>query len=97
MVRAHQIGRKARYEDYIHSLEWRKLRAEKLAVSPVCELCGTPSRLHIHHLKYAHLHDVELKHLMTLCEAHHAWAHTLAIKDHLKASTKRRLILRQYK
>jgi 5-methylcytosine-specific restriction endonuclease McrA len=94
------LGRKARYEAYINSSEWRLLRAGKLELDPVCELCGTGSRIHVHHLKYAHLHDVELKQLMTLCETHHHWVHDLlrggVIRRHHKASTLRRLVRRHF-
>lgn len=53
MVRQHHLGRKARYEDYMHTQEWRDLRARKLAITPACEVCFSHRLLHIHHLKYA--------------------------------------------
>ena len=61
--------------EYLRSAHWTALRARKLKASPVCEVCGSSSRVEPHHLRYKNLFDVELEDLKTLCRRHHVLEH----------------------
>lgn len=49
------MARDPRYIKLIHSKEWRKLRAAKMAAQPLCEMCSRSGRLvfaeQVHHIK----------------------------------------------
>jgi len=61
--------------EYLKSDHWKKLKAEKLLVSPVCEMCGTDKWLDVHHLDYKNLYDVTISDLKTLCRKCHIGEH----------------------
>ena len=62
---------------YLLSDHWRKLRAQKLAKNPVCEICGYPRNLEPHHIVYKNLYDVTTDDLQTLCRRCHTSAHII--------------------
>lgn len=54
------------------SEHWPKARAAHLLLHPTCEVCGSSSKLEVHHIKPFHLHpDLELDpaNFVTLCES----------------------------
>jgi len=51
--------------------QWRKLRKAHLQQNPICEVCGSHTKVEVHHIVPFHLApDLELnpKNLITLCE-----------------------------
>ena len=60
---------------YLWSPYWRRLRKRKLAVSPLCEDCGSKDRPDVHHIVYGDLWNVSLAHLRTLCRDCHDKRH----------------------
>lgn len=50
---------------------WPKVRAEHLAKSPTCVVCGGKKKLEVHHMLPFHLHpqlELDPNNLITLCE-----------------------------
>lgn len=62
-------------EIYLRSDHWESLREEKLAKSAVCEKCGSPYSLDVHHKDYKELYDVRISDLETLCRKCHKKVH----------------------
>jgi hypothetical protein len=60
---------------YLQSEHWKNLRKEKLEKNPVCEDCGTPFSLDVHHKQYRDLFDVRITDLETLCRICHNKEH----------------------
>jgi len=73
----HPVNDKREYyrTEYLKSEHWFALRREKLKLNPVCEKCGSPSRVEPHHLVYRNLYDTTVKDLKTLCRKCHILAH----------------------
>lgn len=66
------------YQEYLQSADWKQKRLEKYARKPRrCAICATLEKLHVHHLVYRQLFDVEQKDLIVLCERCHFLAHDL--------------------
>lgn len=67
------------YAAYLLSDHWKELKARKKAsVRKVrCEVCTSPRRIHVHHLQYRSLHDVQLGDLRLVCERCHTVIHDL--------------------
>lgn len=62
---------------YLKSEHWKMLRAEKLAINPACEDCGSLDRVEPHHLRYRRIFNVKLRDLRSLCRKHHREWHEL--------------------
>lgn len=67
--------RRSYREEYLKSDHWKQLRKEKLQLNPICEECGSASRVEPHHLDYKNLFDVQVSDLKTLCRKCHEKAH----------------------
>lgn len=70
--------RRAAYEAFIASPEWRSIKARYRAsdLPQVCVLCGVSEALHMHHRTYVRFGGAELlTDLMPLCEGHHTAYH----------------------
>lgn len=53
------------------SSQWRKVRAQHLKDNPACAVCGTKTKLEVHHLIPFHVNpalELEPSNLITLCE-----------------------------
>jgi tRNA/tmRNA/rRNA uracil-C5-methylase (TrmA/RlmC/RlmD family) len=73
------------YRDvYLNSPHWRALRASKLALKPVCELCGSSRNIQVHHSNYRLIFDVTTDDLVTLCEFCHQDEHEFLEKQKRK-------------
>ena len=65
-----------RYQVYLHSPTWAVRRADALErAGYVCEECGTPYGLQVHHIDYAHLGREQAHDLMVLCRECHQRMH----------------------
>jgi 5-methylcytosine-specific restriction endonuclease McrA len=79
---------------------WPKVRALKIAVTPLCESCGGTKRLQVHHVRPFHLDptlELDMSNLIVLCmgplECHERLGHgddfkayNPKIRDHAKAT-----------
>lgn len=74
-----------RYDDYLRSAHWKRLRARKFdEVGRECQRCGSCREpLHVHHINYRGLFNVRLSDLEVLCAACHT-------KHHKEHPTRRR-------
>lgn len=64
------------YKEYLKSDHWKSLRAEKLLLNPACQICGTKTSPHVHHVIYRNpWTDCTASDLMTLCKPHHKEVH----------------------
>ena len=93
------------YGEYLESPHWLTLRYRKKLRAKQCGICASKSQLHVHHLNYRRLVDVELSDLRVLCkrchflchELHRAGAFTFTSTNHhhrwalLKAAVKKHL------
>jgi hypothetical protein len=69
---------------YLSSPHWQRLRKERLAVSPVCEDCGSKESLQVHHVIYRKLWDCTVSDLRTICRACHDRRHLNRAKAEAK-------------
>lgn len=60
---------------YLKSPHWAKLRAKKLAMKPMCELCGSSNKVEPHHKIYRNIFDVGTSDLISVCRPCHAAIH----------------------
>ena len=60
---------------YLRSDHWLNLRADKLAVNPVCQHCEGKGPYDVHHLDYRNLTDCTAADLVTLCRKCHIAEH----------------------
>jgi hypothetical protein len=67
----------AEYQQYLESPHWMTLRHLKRLKARQCGICGSADRLHVHHLNYRHLVDVELSDLRVMCKRCHFLCHEL--------------------
>lgn len=67
-----------RYEAYLQSPEWAKVRRQALLREPRCRACGGGRNLHVHHITYVRLTCEIPEDLMVLCKADHQRVHELA-------------------
>lgn len=69
---------KEKYQDYIASPQWKRLRDAKIkSVGGVCERCGISKwseRLEVHHLHYRTFKKESLSDLQALCHKCHTYA-----------------------
>lgn len=68
--------RRKAYQAFLHSAAWRRIRAQKLAESPTCELqhrgCLVTEKLTVHHKTYLRFGGKELmSDLATACRPCH--------------------------
>ena len=76
------MNQKKEYAKFLKSDQWRNFRTGFLKIHPVCELCGTPNSLHVHHLNYDHVAQESininrsLKWLIVACNDCHYKIHT---------------------
>lgn len=67
---------KAKYNSYINSAAWRKKRELVFERDGnKCRRCPATTKLHCHHLTYAHFGNEPLEDLLTLCFYCHAKEH----------------------
>lgn len=66
-------SRKLAYAEFLRSQTWRSIREAALAQhGSVCQVCGHPHGVQLHHLFYAHPWSATfVSHLMPLCRFHH--------------------------
>lgn len=65
------------YQDYLKSDDWLTKRYLKKLKAKQCAICSTKDNLHVHHLNYRNLVDVEMSDLRVLCKRCHFLAHDL--------------------
>ena len=65
------------YYGYLQSEEWKALRKQAMIRDGCrCQMCGSGTNLHVHHVSYEHLHtDKELDDVITLCKRCHEEVH----------------------
>ena len=68
------------YAEYLKSKYWKKLRSKKIQAASragkyECGICGSKSRLEVHHLNYKNIYDVEIYDLRILCRRCHGLTH----------------------
>lgn len=68
---------KAQYREYLQSTEWKVLRSKKLKKCKKCAICDSTQNLHVHHLRYKKIYDVNLSDLVVLCKDCHFLIHDL--------------------
>lgn len=70
------VNRKQQYWQFLKSDFWLKLSAEKRALNPACEWCGSVEALQAHHKFYRESwYNTELPDLETLCRRCHKKEH----------------------
>lgn len=75
----------SRYEHYLNSTYWRKIRKKfyessfcpKKKGKPCCSICGVTENLNLHHTNYKYLGREKLSKLVLLCENCHYLTHDL--------------------
>jgi hypothetical protein len=77
-----------RYQEYLKSDDWKKKRRKKLVQlkkrrAAKCSVCGRTKDLHVHHVQYKCLVDIENRDLKMLCSRCHQIAHALIKADAL--------------
>lgn len=73
------------YSEYIKTPHWKALRAKAIfRDSGQCTVCGSRSKLEVHHLNYRNLGHESMEDLTTLCGRCHAAAHTTSLIDRRK-------------
>lgn len=65
------------YKQYLLSDDWLTKRYKKKLRAKQCAICNSKDELHVHHLNYKNLVDVELSDLRVLCRRCHFLAHEL--------------------
>lgn len=61
---------------YFQSAEWNAKRLEVLkATNCTCQMCGSKSHLHVHHITYANLGSEPLTDLAAVCQSCHTLIH----------------------
>jgi hypothetical protein len=65
------------YQQYLESPHWLTLRYLKRLRARQCGVCAARRELHVHHLNYRNLTDVELSDLRVMCRRCHFLAHEL--------------------
>lgn len=65
------------YQDYLKSDDWLTKKYLKKLKAQQCAICSTKDNLHVHHLNYRNLIDVEMSDLRVLCKRCHFLAHDL--------------------
>lgn len=69
------------YRKYLQTDHWMSLRAAKLeSCGDKCEVCGTKTKLEVHHLRYDPYQE-RLTDLQILCEDHHYLIHTAELSS----------------
>lgn len=70
------------YNDYLKTPHWQRLRSVKLRRNPLCQVCKSSQRLHVHHKYYVTkgsrdsiLFKEPLTALITLCVSCHRLIH----------------------
>lgn len=71
-----------RYEEYLSSETWRKVRLWALeSAGWQCEECGSEKNLCVHHLTYETLGRERRKHLKVLCKECHEFVHQIDLAN----------------
>lgn len=65
------------YSEYLKSDDWLTKRYLKRLRANRCGICGSTDNLHVHHLNYKNLVDVDMSDLRVLCKRCHFLAHEL--------------------
>lgn len=67
------------YREYLRSDEWKKKRAERLAIdSNRCVICGSNQNLNVHHLRYERVCNEDVNQdLVTVCNKCHTMLHRI--------------------
>jgi len=74
--------RQKQYRKYLRSEHWLNLKAQKLLLNPVCEVCGTDKLIQVHHCQYKpKWEDSTVSDLKTLCKKHHRQSHGLGYEE----------------
>jgi hypothetical protein len=68
---------KDEYEEYRQSRHWIELSRAVRQADKVCQRCGFPYELNVHHKTYERLGHEDLKDLILLCRSCHAREHFL--------------------
>lgn len=66
-----------KYEEYIKSARWRRVRERYKSCRPWVCLCGEHEHLELHHLTYKRLQRELLEDLQPLCQGCHSLVHQL--------------------
>lgn len=72
------------YKEYLLSDDWKQKRRQKLLKKRHCAVCSSKKELHVHHLNYKNLFDVEMSDLRVLCKRCHFLAHDLMKEGKIK-------------
>lgn len=64
------------YQKYIASPEWKKKRDERIKLdNNQCQICGSKTKLEVHHLTYDRVFQEDMDDLITLCDRCHRKVH----------------------
>lgn len=65
------------YQSYLMSDNWQRKRRERLEIDGhKCVMCGSRSRLQVHHVNYRHLgYEDPMSDLCTVCKSCHKKLH----------------------
>ena len=72
--------RKREYQKYLRSDDWKDKRSDKNSKRRRCAICASTEEIHVHHLNYRNLHDVQQSDLRKLCRRCHFLGHELERK-----------------
>lgn len=68
-------ARRAVYDDYLKSEDWRSRRDRVLARSPICQACERRPAQEVHHLTYDRIYREPLFDLVAICSGCHRALH----------------------
>lgn len=66
-----------KYDDYLKSEDWLTKKYLKRLKRNNCAICNSKDNLHVHHLNYKNLVDVDMSDLRVYCKRCHFLAHDL--------------------
>lgn len=63
---------KKHYHDYLQSDDWKHKRDKRIMIDKVCQICGRPFDLNVHHMTYKNVPFEKMGDLITVCKNCHS-------------------------
>lgn len=90
-------SKREKYEEYINSRKWIEFASKLKRERKRCQICGSNTILHAHHLTYRNFTKETGEDIAILCQNCHFVAHRLMEDSYLKGKIKGRKIRNQLK
>lgn len=69
------------YKEYLESANWKSKRDERIMADKVCQICGRPFDLNVHHMTYANVPYEKMSDLITVCRNCHLKIEQLKVQS----------------